>query len=387
MWGNSKSKLGIYDLSLLDIMSELPKTMKAVVFLGPYKVATVERETPQLQKSTDVILKVRYSGLCGTDLHSYRGHIKGTVNQIIGHEFLGTVVAKGIDVAEFELGDEVLSTFTIQCGKCWYCKHGYSGQCDETNTFGKVGLDGGQAEYVRIPYASNTLIKKPSSLDDVDDSVYVMMADIFTTGYYGAIKIVNHFKNEATTQDISEITVLQIGVGPVGLCAVRALKHFGFKKIVCVDNVPSRLAEAKKLGAFKTINFDTEPDGVKKAIAEITHDVGFDAVLEVVGATSALRTAYDSVRRNGYISSLGMGHEPLPFDGLECYLKNINISFGRCHAWSLFPEALEVFEKVKSDFASFIDCKISLEKSAEAFELFDQHKVNKVVFDLSEGCN
>ena len=163
----------------------IPQSMKAIVLSGPYEVATVTRKSPKIQDPKDVILKVKYSGLCGTDLHTYRGHIKlGSKDQIIGHEFLGTIVSKGSEVSDvdFQIGDDVLSTFTIQCGECWYCKHGYSGQCEKTNTFGKVGLDGGQAEYVRIPYAKSTLIKKPKGNSAEDDSVYVMMADIFITG-------------------------------------------------------------------------------------------------------------------------------------------------------------------------------------------------------------
>lgn len=365
----------------------IPESMKAIVFRGPNDIATESVPTPKLEELSDVILKVTYSGLCGTDLHTYRGHIKGPVGNVIGHEFMGTVVEKGKDVLNFEIGDEVLSTFTIQCGTCWYCRHGYSGQCVKTNTFGKAGLPGGQAEYVRVPYAESTLIKKPANSGG-DDSVYVLMADIFTTGYYGAKKIVNHIKNELakgySQQDISEVTILQLGLGPVGLCALRALKHFGFKNIVCIDSVPQRLEEAARLGASKTINFETEPNALADYIAKNTEGgIGFDAVLEVVGAEQALRTAYDSVRGNGFISSIGMPHAPLPFTGLECYIKNVNISFGRCHAWSLFHEALEVFEKLKKDFESFIDCKLPVDDSKHAFEIFDAHKVNKVVFDFT----
>ena len=171
-------------------MTGIPDKMKAIVFYGPYDVRTEVRPTPKIQNPDDVIVKVKYSGLCGTDLHSYRGHIKGPVGTILGHEFVGTIVETGKDISKFEIGDEIISNFSIQCGKCWYCKHGYSGQCDITNTFGKIGLDGGQAEYVRIPFAESTITKKPKSQNDgIDDSVYVLMADIFTTGYYGVKKL------------------------------------------------------------------------------------------------------------------------------------------------------------------------------------------------------
>lgn len=364
--------------------------MKAVVFNGPFEVKTEERPIPRVEDPLDVVLRVKYSGVCGTDLHTYRGHIKLKEGQIIGHEFIGTIVEKGNDVLDkyFKIGDEVLSTFTIQCGECWYCKHGYSGQCEKTNTFGKVGLDGGQAEFVKVPFAIHTLIKKPETPPFFDDSVYVMMADIFVTGYYGVKKILNFFKNEpifeGRTLDLSEVKLLQIGAGPVGLCAIRLLKYFGFKNIFCVDNVPSRLQSARRMGALSTINFETDGDLMKSIVSNETGDLGFDAVLEAVGAPSALRSAYDNVRGNGFICSIGMAHDTLPFNGLECYVKNVNVSFGRCHSWSLFAESLKIFEEIKEDFVDFIDCKLSIEESVKAFKLFDQHKVNKVVFDLTK---
>ncbi|CAI5758064.1 unnamed protein product [Candida verbasci] len=369
----------------------ISKSMKAVVFHDKYDIRTEIKDVPKIQNENDAILKVSYSGVCGTDLHSYRGHIKGPTGTIIGHEFLGEIVEIGSNVTKFKVGDSVLSNFTIQCGECWYCKHGYSGQCVITNTFGKIGLDGGQAEYVRVPYAENTLIKKPEnkgSESEVDDSIYLLMADIFVTGYYGVKKIIDFLSINPTAtikaQDFSKSTILQIGAGPVGLCATRVLKHFGFKNIVVVDSVPSRLNEAIKFGATKVINFETESNELSRYIEQETNGIGFDAVLEAVGASSAQRTAFDSVRRNGLISSLGMGHTDLPFTSLDCYLKNVNISFGRCHAASLFHESLEIFEHVKNDFKDFIDYKTSIDNSKEAFDLFDKHKVNKVIFDLTK---
>lgn len=371
-------------------MSSLPETMKAVVFHGPHDVRVEERPMPKVVEDSDVILKVKYSGLCGTDLHSYRGHIPGPKGTIIGHEFLGEVVAKGDKVTKFKVGDEALSVFTVQCGECFYCKHGYTGTCVKTNTFGKVGLDGGQAEYVRVPFAENTLLKKPaqSSSNVVDDSIYVLMADIFVTGYYGAKKILNFLNQEPAKgyekQTIKDVNLLLIGVGPVGLCALKCLQSFGFTKIVCVDSIPSRLEQAKGFGVTKAINFEKEPEALADYVKNELGGIGFDGVLEAVGANSSLRSAYTSVRNNGIISVLGMPHDALPFTGLECYIKNVNISFGRCHCWAYFAEALDVFAKIKDLFEGFIDHKSTIDKAPEAFKLFDEHKVNKVVFDFTK---
>lgn len=369
-------------------MSQLPTEMKAVVFRGPFDVQVEQRPVPKIELPTDAIVKVEYAGLCGSDMHTYRGHVKGKPGTVVGHEFTGTVVEVGQDVSKFKPGDDILSCFSIQCGECFYCKHGLTGQCAKTNTFGKPGLDGGQAEYVRIPYADNVLIKKPESAkgDDIDDSVYLLMADIFVTGYFGVKKIVDFFKIQPArgykAQEVKDISILQIGAGPVGLCALHLLKHFGFEKVVVVDSIPSRLEAAKKIGAYKTINFQEEENGVANFVANDLNGVGFDAVLEVVGAESSMKSAFDAVRGNGFISALGMGHGPFPFDALQAYLKNLNLSCGRCHAYALFPEALKIFETMKDKLTDFIDHKTSIDNAKEAFTLFDEHKVNKVVFDF-----
>ncbi|PIS53052.1 hypothetical protein CJI97_002710 [Candidozyma auris] len=352
--------------------------MRAAVFKKPYLVETVDKPIPHIASPTDAVVKVKYSGLCGSDLHYYRGHISLKEGTTMGHEFVATVVEKGdaIDDSDFAVGDEVISCFTIQCGECWYCQNGYSGTCDKTNTFGKIGLEGGQAEYVLVPFAKSTLHKKPKSGPNEDDSVYVLMADIFITGYFGIKKITDHltrFKNK-------DITVLQIGAGPVGLCAVRILKYIGFKYVVVVDSIPERLEQAKQLGAHDTVNFKTETGKLEELIKTNTGGLGFDAVLEIVGAQSSMRTAFDSVRRGGYISSVGMGHDPLPFDGLEAYAKCVTVSFGRCNGWSLFGDALEIFEQVKGDFGNFIDAKPSINEAKEYYEKFEKGDVGKVVF-------
>lgn len=352
--------------------------MKAAVFKKPYLVETVEKPVPHITCPTDAVVKVRYSALCGSDLHYYRGHIPLKEGVTMGHEFIATVVEKGdaIDDSYFSVGDDVISCFTIQCGECWYCQNGYSGTCDKTNTFGKIGLDGGQAEYVLVPFAKLTLHRKPENKTKIDDSVYVLMADIFITGYFGVKKVLDHLSSFET----KDISVLQIGAGPVGLCSTRILKHFGFKHIVVVDGIPERLEHAKRLGAHDTVNFKTETGKLEEIIETKTGGLGFDAVLEIVGAQLSMRTAFDSVRRGGFISSVGMGHDPLPFNALEAYAKCITVSFGRCNGWSLFADSLEVFEQVKEDFEDFIGATPSIDEAKEYYERFERGEVGKVVF-------
>lgn len=361
--------------------------MRAAVYMEPYKVVVETKAVPRIQGPKDAIVKVRYLALCGSDLHYYRGTIPNNAHNTMGHEFIGEVVELGSEVSNLSLGDEVISMFCVQCGDCWHCKHGYSGSCKHTNTFGKIGLEGGQAEYVRVPFAGATLIKKPASLAALTPE-YVLMTDIFTTGYFGVKKLVNALK--IATADgypvaaIQDTHILQLGAGPVGLCALLVLRHFGFRNIVVVDGIRDRLDHAARFGAKQVVDFRTENDRLKTYIEDETDGIGFDGVLEIVGAASAFRTGFDSVRRNGFISVLGMSHEQFPFDGLEAYAKSVNLSFGRCPAGSMFHEALEVFEKVKHNFVDFICKTPPLDDAGHYYELFEKLKIGKVVFDMSK---
>lgn len=355
--------------------------MRAVVFKQPFKVETVDKPIPELQKPTDALVKVKYSGICGSDLHYYRGHIPSKDGQTMGHEFVGTIVKKGEQVADARLavGDDVISTFTIQCGECWYCHHGLSGTCDKTNTFGKIGLEGAQAEYVLVPYAASTLVKLPAAKLSEDGAIYTLMADIFVTAYFGVKKVRDFFHSNLQPPDLD---VLQIGAGPVGLCTVAILKHYGFRSIVVVDGIDDRLDQASHLGASEVVNFKTDGAKLAAVTGNLTQQRGYDAVLEIVGASSSMRTAFDHVRRGGFISSVGMGHEDLPFTALECYAKCLTVSFGRCNSWSLFAEALDLFDVLKALLGSLIEATPSIEEAGLYYERFERGEVRKVVLKM-----
>lgn len=181
---------------------------------------------------------------------------------------------------------------------CFYCKNGYSSRCEKSLLFGSAGLDGAQAEYVRVPYADGTVVKAPPG---IDDKALVLMADIFPTGFFGAS---NAFRN-LTPEQISNSTAVVIGCGPVGLCAIIAAASFGPKHIFAVDSVDSRLELAKRLGA-EPLNFMADKDGMEKRIKDATGGRGADVVIEVVGLTPALRTGFDLLRPWGTISSIGV---------------------------------------------------------------------------------
>ncbi|CAK7264528.1 hypothetical protein SEPCBS57363_001118 [Sporothrix epigloea] len=275
------------------------KTMKAVIFDGPGKISLQDRPVPQLQNDHDVIVKVEATALCGSELHVFRGHQPSGTGFIMGHEFVGTVAEAGSAVKTVQVGDKIVSPFTVSCNECFYCKNGMSSRCTESLLFGSSKLDGAQAEFVRVPYADGTIVKAPAN---VNNNALVLMADIFPTGYFGAR---NAFDLLAPSIKASDAVVVVVGCGPVGLCAIVAALEYKPKRIFAVDSVASRLDLAASLGA-EPLNFVADKEGMMRIVQEATEGRGADAVIEVVGLSPALRTAFDLIRPFGVISSIGV---------------------------------------------------------------------------------
>lgn len=223
----------------------------------------------------------------------------------MGHEFTGRVHSTGSSVQKFQKDDLVVSPFTTSCGTCFYCSQGYSSRCEKSQLFGSAGLDGGQAEYVRVPLADSTAMKAP---DGVKEEVLVLMADIFPTGYFAAY---NGFK-ELDEKQRREATVVLIGCGPVALCALMNIMDYKPKHVFAVDSVESRLELARSLGA-EPWNFMTDREGLDKRVKEVTQGRGADVVVEVVGLSPALKMGYELLRPWGIISSVGVHNGEVSF--------------------------------------------------------------------------
>lgn len=312
--------------------------MKAVIFDGPYKVSLQDRPIPQIQAPTDIIVKVEYTALCGSELHVFRGHQPSGTGFIMGHEFTGTVEELGSEVKTVKKGDQIVTPFTTCCGQCFYCKEGHSSRCTECKLFGSAALDGAQAEYVRVPHADGTVVKAPAG---IQDDKLVLMADIFPTGWFAADNGFSRFSQE----QVKDLTVVLIGCGPVGLCALINAAEYQPKHLFAVDGVESRLELAKGLGATETFNFQTNREELDKRVKEVTEGRGADLVIEVVGLSPALRMGFELLRPWGVISSVGVHNAEIPWTGNEAYGKNLRIQMGRCPVRSIFPQALEMLEK------------------------------------------
>jgi len=347
--------------------------MKAVIFKGPHKVAIEDRPVPKIQDAKDIIVKVQYTALCGSELHVFRGHQPSPTEFIMGHEFTGTVSEVGSDVKTVAVGDQVVAPFTVSCGECFYCTQGFSSRCSKCLLFGCAALDGAQAEYVRVPLADTTIMKAPPN---IADHALVLMADIFPTGYFAAHNGFSSFSKE----QIKELTVVVIGCGPVGLCALINAEDYKPKHLFAVDSVQDRLDLAKSLGA-EPWNFMTHRKEFGERVKEVTEGRGADVVIEVVGLSPALKMGFELLRPWGVISSVGVHNGEIPWSGNEAYGKNLRVQMGRCPVRSIFPQALEMLEK-KQDLLGFMADKIMpLSDAVEGYDLFNKMKVQKVIFE------
>lgn len=240
----------------------------------------------------------------------------------MGHEFTGTIEAVGSDVKDLKHGDTVVSPFTTCCGSCFYCIRGFSSRCEKSLLFGCPLLDGAQAEYVRVPMAESTVVKASST---IEASKLCLMADIFPTGFFAA-------KNAFSKLEPSvhkDSTVVVIGCGPVGACALVAALEYKPKALLAVDSVESRLDQATSLGA-ESYNYQTQDKEMRERIFELTDGRGADIVIEVVGHASALQTEFEILRPWGIISSVGIHNGEIPWTGNQAYGKNLTIQMGRC---------------------------------------------------------
>ncbi|MET7820703.1 glutathione-independent formaldehyde dehydrogenase [Micromonospora zamorensis] len=253
--------------------------MKAVVYRGPHEVAVEDRPDPTIQAPTDAVVRITTTNICGSDLHMYEGRTSVEEGKILGHENMGIVEAVGDTVNRIKVGDRVSVPFNIACGSCRNCLHGWTSFCLRTNpmegmdgaAYGYANMgpyDGGQAEYLRVPYADFNLLRLPPGSEHEND--FTMLSDIFPTGWHGT---------ELARQGPGD-TVAVYGAGPVGLMATHSALIRGAARVFVVDNKADRLAMAEKIGGIP-VNF-AQGDPVQQ-IMDSTDGVGVDCGVEAVG--------------------------------------------------------------------------------------------------------
>ena len=275
--------------------------MKALVWHGKEDIRCDTVPDPQIEEPTDAIVQVTSCAICGSDLHLYHNFMPGMMKgDILGHETMGVVVETGSEVTKLKVGDRVVIPFTIFCGECDSCRRGFYSVCERSNRNRKAadlvfghstaglfgythltgGYSGGQAQFLRVPFANTTHIKVPES--DLPDEQLLFLSDIFPTGWQAAVQC-----------DIKPTdTVAVWGCGPVAQFAIRSAILLGAKQVIAIDNLPDRLSMARAAGAI-TINFDEE--SVLERLNELTHGKGPEKCIDSVGMEAHAARSIDSM--------------------------------------------------------------------------------------------
>ncbi len=371
--------------------------MQAVVFHKPGDVRVEQVDDPILRKDDDIILKVTSTAICGSDLHIYDGFFPQKNPLVMGHEFMGIVEETGRAVTRFKRGDRVVVPFPVACGQCYFCNHGLSPHCENSNpdhygpqgdmTSGKGGglfgytelyggYAGGQAEYVRVPYANYNPRLVPDLLED--DQV-LFLTDIFPTGWsaidWGQLR--------------GGETVAIFGSGPVGLMAQKAAWLNGAGRVIAVDPLEYRLQRARAVNRVETLN-PHETD-VVEAIREITDGRGADLCVDAVGAEAersfmdrvktvlnlekgtdkVLETCIKAVRRGGIVSVVGVyGSTYDNFPVHRLFDKGISLRFGQAPVLNYLDKLFGLVEQNKVVLDDIITHRLSLQEAADAYDIF-----------------
>ena len=290
--------------------------MKALVYHGPGKLALEDRPIPVIATPTDAIVRITKTTICGTDLHIMKGDVPTvTDGRILGHEGVGVIEQVGASLSNFRVGDRVLISCITSCGKCANCKKGMYSHCE--NGGGWIlgnRIDGTQAEYVRIPFADNSLYPIPAG---VDEEALVMLSDILPTGFECGV-----LNGRVKPGD----TVAIVGGGPIGLAALLTAQFYSPADIIVVDVDDNRLAVAKRFGATKVVNnIDGKAAG---QVMALTDNRGVDVAIEAIGIPSSFDVCQAIVTAGGHIANIGVHGKPVQLNLDKLWAHNITLTTG-----------------------------------------------------------
>lgn len=361
--------------------------MKATYYNGPGEVVVGDFPEPTLTANTDAIVRVTLAGICGADLDFINngtelGFPQGTR---LGHEFVGVVEAVGKDVQKVGVGDRVLSSFCFCDDSCYYCRIGLHTSCESGGVFGSpfwgthAGdlVEGGQAEFIRVPLADGTLTVIPEAISGAEHDAKVLpVCDNFATGYHGALGANVGFGD----------TVVVIGDGAIGQCSALAATMLGAGAVVMVGHHNDRLQLAGENGTTHLLN-SAETDAVE-AILELTHGRGADAVIDSIGTDASITQGLDVTRAGATLSVMGVRFffEPVQAPYATAFLRNITIHTGLCTAPAYMPKLLRAVEHGRVDPSFIFTHTLDLADASRGYEIMNTRETGSVKVSLRPGA-
>ncbi|MCQ6563498.1 zinc-dependent alcohol dehydrogenase [Paenibacillus mendelii] len=370
--------------------------MKAVTYQGIKNVQVKEVPDAKIEKPDDMIVRITASAICGSDLHLFHGMIPNMQEDfVVGHEPMGIVEEVGPGVTKLKKGDRVIIPFNIACGQCWYCQNHLESQCDNSNEHGDMGayfgysgttggIPGGQAEYLRVPFADFTHFKIPESCEQPDEKLTVI-ADAMTTAFWSV--------DNAGVKDGD--TVIVIGCGPVGLFAQKFCWMKGAKRVIALDFLDYRLQHAKRINNVEIVNIE-QYKNVGNELKEMTQG-GADVVIDCSGmsgkmspleqlasglklhggAMGGLVIASQCVRKGGTIQVTGVyGGRYNAFPMGDIFQRNITVKTGQAPVIHYMPYMYELVDTGKIDPGDIVTHVIPLSEAKRGYEMFDTRQDN-----------
>lgn len=336
--------------------------MKAVVYHGPGEKQWEEVPDPKIKDATDVIVQVDTTTICGTDLHILKGDVPAvTDGRILGHEGVGTIVEVGSAVNTLQQGDRVIISCVSSCGSCSYCQQRLPSHCLHEEGASGVGwilghlIHGTQAEYVRIPFAENSLHKLP---EGVSDEAGLVLSDILPTGFEIGVR-----NGRVKPGDV----VAVIGAGPVGLSAIMTAGLYGPSRVIAVDLDDNRLELAKQFGATDTVN--NSEDSWQDQVMAMTDGLGVDTSMEAVGIPPTFKAAIDIIRPGGTVANIGVHGTSVELPLQDLWIKDIAITTGLVSATTT-PMLLKLVAQDKLSPEAFVTHRFQLDDFMDAYDTF-----------------
>lgn len=336
------------------------------------KFELTEKPIPELQDARDAIVRVTLSSICTNDLHIKHGSVPRAVPGItVGHEMVGIVEKTGDAVTRVKPGDRVTVNVETFCGKCFSCQHGYVNNCTNPHGGWALGcrIDGGQAEYVRVPYADQGLNRIP---DTVSNEQALFVGDILATGFWAA----------RISEISSEDTVLIIGAGPTGVCTLLCAMLHTPRRIIICEKSPERIQFIHNHYPDVLV---TEPENCKEFVSRHSEHGGADVVLEVAGSNDSFRLAWECARPNAIVTVVALYDKPQLLPLPEMYGKNLTFKTGGVDGCDC-EEILRLIEEGKIDTTPLITHRFALKDIEEAYRIFE-NRLEGVIKVAVENCN